>query len=140
MFATMMDGIKEEAVGFLFNLDVEVEQHEDHTHLTISGMPDQADGAELELIDAGAAEAAGEAEEEPEGMVAPQFRAKGLERPMAPQQLSYSAPSEVGEAEVVTPGPGSNTVDPYAGVGRNEPCPCGSGKKFKQCHGAVDRR
>jgi uncharacterized protein len=23
----------------------------------------------------------------------------------------------------------------YAGVGRNEPCPCGSGKKFKYCHG-----
>lgn len=23
----------------------------------------------------------------------------------------------------------------YAAVGRNEPCPCGSGKKFKQCHG-----
>jgi preprotein translocase subunit SecA len=20
-------------------------------------------------------------------------------------------------------------------VGRNDPCPCGSGKKFKQCHG-----
>ncbi len=26
--------------------------------------------------------------------------------------------------------------NPYAGVGRNEPCPCGSGKKFKKCHGA----
>lgn len=25
--------------------------------------------------------------------------------------------------------------DPYANVGRNEPCPCGSGKKFKNCHG-----
>lgn len=24
---------------------------------------------------------------------------------------------------------------PYAGVGRNEPCPCGSGAKFKHCHG-----
>jgi uncharacterized protein len=24
-------------------------------------------------------------------------------------------------------------------VGRNEPCPCGSGKKFKQCHGSADR-
>jgi uncharacterized protein len=24
-------------------------------------------------------------------------------------------------------------------VGRNEPCPCGSGKKFKQCHGGADR-
>lgn len=23
----------------------------------------------------------------------------------------------------------------FAGAGRNEPCPCGSGKKFKQCHG-----
>ncbi len=26
-------------------------------------------------------------------------------------------------------------VNPYAGVRRNDPCPCGSGKKFKQCHG-----
>ncbi|MHB1323701.1 MAG: preprotein translocase subunit SecA [Coriobacteriia bacterium] len=38
--------------------------------------------------------------------------------------------------------PGGTTVvkdkdDPYADVGRNEPCPCGSGKKFKHCHGAV---
>ena len=23
-------------------------------------------------------------------------------------------------------------------VGRNEPCPCGSGRKFKQCHGALE--
>jgi len=22
-------------------------------------------------------------------------------------------------------------------VGRNDPCPCGSGKKYKKCHGAV---
>ena len=28
-------------------------------------------------------------------------------------------------------------VRPEAKVGRNEPCPCGSGKKFKQCHGKV---
>lgn len=26
--------------------------------------------------------------------------------------------------------------DPYANCGRNDPCPCGSGKKFKKCHGA----
>jgi preprotein translocase subunit SecA len=26
--------------------------------------------------------------------------------------------------------------DPYATAGRNDPCPCGSGKKFKKCHGA----
>jgi preprotein translocase subunit SecA len=27
--------------------------------------------------------------------------------------------------------------DPFANVGRNDPCPCGSGKKYKKCHGAV---
>jgi preprotein translocase subunit SecA len=25
----------------------------------------------------------------------------------------------------------------WTNVGRNDPCPCGSGKKFKKCHGAV---
>jgi uncharacterized protein len=25
--------------------------------------------------------------------------------------------------------------DPYTGAGRNDPCPCGSGKKYKNCHG-----
>jgi preprotein translocase subunit SecA len=35
------------------------------------------------------------------------------------------------------PPPASAAVpNPYAGVGRNDPCPCGSGKKFKKCHGA----
>ena len=29
----------------------------------------------------------------------------------------------------------SESGDPYASVGRNDPCPCGSGKKFKNCHG-----
>jgi hypothetical protein len=24
-------------------------------------------------------------------------------------------------------------------VGRNDPCPCGSGKKYKACHGRLDR-
>ncbi len=33
---------------------------------------------------------------------------------------------------------GAGTVrNPFAKVGRNEPCPCGSGKKFKQCHGKL---
>ena len=27
-------------------------------------------------------------------------------------------------------------ADPFANVGRNDPCPCGSGKKYKHCHGA----
>ncbi len=34
-----------------------------------------------------------------------------------------------------TPYRKAESADPYAGVGRNDPCPCGSGKKFKNCHG-----
>ena len=29
----------------------------------------------------------------------------------------------------------ADDADPYVNVGRNDPCPCGSGKKFKNCHG-----
>lgn len=30
-----------------------------------------------------------------------------------------------------------NNPETWGRVGRNEPCPCGSGKKFKQCHGRL---
>jgi hypothetical protein len=35
-------------------------------------------------------------------------------------------------------GPPREQGNPYAGmhIGRNDPCPCGSGKKYKKCHGA----
>jgi inositol phosphorylceramide mannosyltransferase catalytic subunit len=29
----------------------------------------------------------------------------------------------------------ANKVPPAGKIGRNDPCPCGSGKKYKQCHG-----
>ena len=35
------------------------------------------------------------------------------------------------------PGEKQGTVVAETKVGRNEPCPCGSGKKFKKCHGAA---
>lgn len=28
----------------------------------------------------------------------------------------------------------------FAGVERNDPCPCKSGRKFKQCHGQMQRK
>jgi len=50
--------------------------------------------------------------------------------PEAPkqQQLSYSAPSK----DALSP---TKRREPK--VGRNDPCPCGSGKKYKKCHGAA---
>ena len=68
----------------------------------------------------------------------PTFRAKGLEQPVRrPQQLQYSAPSETGEAEQRHVGSVDDelTVEQLRGASRNGPCPCGSGKKFKMCHG-----
>ncbi len=104
MFNAMKEGIREETVGFLFNLEVQVEEEEDD-------------------------------EEVAEAEHAPVITARGLDTPQTPQNLTYAGPSEDGEAEVrgttVT-----NADDPFAGVSRNAKCPCGSGKKYKQCHGA----
>ena len=50
--------------------------------------------------------------------------------------LTYTAPDETGQAQVVHENPSLVSVD-AAPVGRNEPCPCGSGKKFKHCHGKL---
>jgi preprotein translocase subunit SecA len=48
------------------------------------------------------------------------------------------------EARVVGAGRGITSLSPgaaagtdWSSVGRNDPCPCGSGKKFKKCHGAT---
>ena len=49
--------------------------------------------------------------------------------------VTYTGPDESGQAET--------TADPLTfaaqvpAVGRNEPCPCGSGKKYKHCHGQL---
>ena len=47
----------------------------------------------------------------------------------APHRLA--APADTANSQ--SPAPLNN---PYKNVGRNDPCPCGSGKKFKKCHGA----
>ena len=84
LFAAMMDAIKEELVGYLFNVEVNVEE------------------------DSGGVEA------------------KGLSPAVKPQsELRYSAADEDGAA-VAT-----------GGTSRNAPCPCGSGRKYKRCHGAA---
>ncbi len=54
-------------------------------------------------------------------------------------KVQYTAPTETGDAQTVanalfSDGPRLNDVPR---VGRNDPCPCGSGKKYKHCHGAL---
>jgi preprotein translocase subunit SecA len=137
MFNAMKEGIREETVGFLFNLEVQLEEE--------GGEPEEIEippGMEIEPgheghnhpprfrpIGTGAAEAAA-AEAH-----AFHIKAKGLEAPRTPQNLTYAGPTEQGEVELRGQTV-SNAEDPFANVGRNEKCPCGSGKKYKQCHGA----
>jgi preprotein translocase subunit SecA len=52
--------------------------------------------------------------------------AAGVKAP--PRNLRTNQPSDGG---------GGQTVVAAQKVGRNEPCPCGSGKKYKKCHGAA---
>ena len=56
--------------------------------------------------------------------------------PAAPAAPAPAAPAEAApaEQEIVLPSVTIRRETPK--VGRNEPCPCGSGKKFKSCHGA----
>ena len=86
LFSAMMDSIAEEMVGYLFNVEVSIEDEN--------------------------------------------VQAKGLQQPEAPQQLRYTAPSESGTAAAITP-------SQVGEVSRNAPCPCGSGKKYKRCHGSA---
>ena len=84
LFSAMIEAMKEEMVGYLFNVEVKVEDA--------------------------------------------QVEAKGVSEPQR-QELRYSAPSETGSTTSNSNAGGSN-------VSRNAPCPCGSGKKYKRCHGA----
>ncbi|PYC66477.1 preprotein translocase subunit SecA [Streptomyces tateyamensis] len=79
MFAAMMEGIKEESVGYLFNLEVQVEQQVEEVPL-----PADADVADAEPVQD----------------ARPEIKAKGLEAP-ARQRLHYTAPSVDGDQTVI---------------------------------------
>jgi preprotein translocase subunit SecA len=190
MFNAMMDGIKEESVGALFNLQVEVQQNP---------VTDEAvDGAEGQSVVAGGIQmSAGPevtstpqaalsqplADPDAEAVPAPAARrgngtngsrsnrsgngarsgsapraGGGRHRstgdtgpqPAVPQDdaslpaglaprrngaLQYTAPSVDGGTHVESHIEGVPADDAFARAGRNDPCPCGSGRKYKRCHG-----
>jgi preprotein translocase subunit SecA len=52
------------------------------------------------------------------------------------RNVTYTHPNEDGSISQEA-APAAAAADVFAGVGRNDPCPCGSGKKFKLCHGKL---
>jgi len=159
MFMAIMDGIKEESVGFLFNLDVQLVDDEDELEEDSdeTGVEEPL-RRELRSLEQPGAETGGQADGQgggPNGVHdhRPHITAKGLDQSRTPQHLSYSAPSEDdtalsvpaafgGDGEAAgrpSARPGTtvtNADDEFADIGRNALCPCGSGKKYKRCHGA----
>ncbi|NUP64124.1 MAG: preprotein translocase subunit SecA [Nonomuraea sp.] len=105
MFSAMLEGIKEDSVGFLFNLEVEVQEN-----------------PIVEEEDAAVAETRS-------------IISTALRGPQRPAELEYSAPGEQGEVEHTRVRTTSAERAAYGNVERNAPCPCGSGKKYKRCHG-----
>ena len=166
MFGAMMEGIKEESVGNLFNLQVEVQENPiveeaPGAEEAPPGAPSPAVGGRSAKPDAGtaapanrkpqpqrnsparpAAQPRGRAPGSAEPAVPAAFAADGastlvapgLKRPQRPARLQYSAPSEDGSGEVDQHAEGAPAGD-VSRVGRNDLCPCGSGRKYKRCHG-----
>ena len=60
-----------------------------------------------------------------------------LSSPMAKANVTLSGPTESGDAVVEGESAHRADIQQFGRkVGRNDPCPCGSGKKYKKCHGA----
>jgi preprotein translocase subunit SecA len=57
--------------------------------------------------------------------------------PRRPSSLTFTGPNQGAAAAGEEAGKVRTIVRDQPKVGRNEPCPCGSGKKYKKCHGAV---
>jgi preprotein translocase subunit SecA len=167
LFNSMMEGIKEESVGNLFNLQVEVQENPivedeaDGAAAAPAGLraappaagPSQRQAPAAAVPAAGAAGAPGNGASrgrheapgrhaagaqpggaQPGGAGAPAVVAPGLSRPKRPSRLSYSAPSADGGGQVEQRTESAAAGD-FTKVGRNAPCPCGSGRKYKLCHG-----
>ncbi|MDO4784188.1 MAG: preprotein translocase subunit SecA [Propionibacteriaceae bacterium] len=110
MFKAMMEAFMEEVVGYLFNLEVTLAQPKVGLVTDESGKP----------VDVGAA-----------------VTAKGLGASAPQDRLTYSAPDETGEAQKTASG---SAATGRRGPGRNSRCYCGSGKKYKACHGGQGQR
>ena len=124
LFEDMMTRIDNETVRYLFHVQIQQGEPPPPAREPRPEPPRALPGAAA----AAAASAAARANEPPAQRL-PDF-ARALERRQERQQKDLQYQTGAGQAEAPKP------VRAGAKVGRNEPCPCGSGKKYKKCHGA----
>ena len=125
LFTAMMDRMEDESVRFLFFLQVQSGAG------PILPYPDEEEqGPSAEDAEKAAA-AAREAEEEKKRAAKRQMEdfTRNIERKKDKELAGLQFGGDDSG--------GPKTVAAGAKVGRNDPCPCGSGKKYKKCHGAA---
>ena len=124
LFEDMMARIDNETVRYLFHVQIQQEAQ------PAQPRPPQPEPPRQRPAIANAVSASAEARaEEAAPQRLPDF-ARALERRQERQQRDLQYQTGAGQAEAPKP------VRAGAKVGRNDPCPCGSGKKYKKCHGA----
>jgi len=126
LFEDMMARIDNEAVRYLFNVQVQMEGQPPPQPPQVSpqqGVPQSGGSRPL----AAAASAAARASED-SNVPLPAF-AREMERRQQRQEREMQLQAGTAASEAPKP------VRAGAKIGRNDPCPCGSGKKYKKCHG-----
>jgi preprotein translocase subunit SecA len=124
LFEDMMTRIDNETVRYLFHVQIQQGEGPPQPREPRPEPPRQ----QISSARAAVASAEARAEEVPTPRL-PDF-ARALEKKQERQQKDLQYQTGAGQAEPPKP------VRAGAKVGRNDPCPCGSGKKYKKCHGA----
>ncbi len=124
MFQDMMDRIEDETVRYLFFLQAVEPGSDVPPPYPEMGFDEDEDGDQGEPVAVASPQANREAQKEVMDFTANIQRKK--EREMAELQFLGGEGNAAGNKPVL-----SNKK-----AGRNDPCPCGSGKKYKKCHGA----
>jgi preprotein translocase subunit SecA len=126
LFEEMMARIDNETVRYLFHVQVQVEGGQQPGSGEGTPQPKPPAPTSPRPL-AAAASAAARVSDTPAQL--PAF-AKDMERKQQRQEKDMQYQTGAAQAEAPKP------VRAGAKVGRNDPCPCGSGKKYKKCHGA----
>ncbi|MGI8748997.1 MAG: preprotein translocase subunit SecA [Thermoleophilaceae bacterium] len=123
MFTQLMNSIWEEFARYIFVVELEVESEEPQQ----AARSNWGGGANTSST-AAFSYAGGTAQEQPSALAAARQSGNG-------QVVSEDYVGEYDEIELPVHVE-TRTVDPKEQIGRNDPCWCGSGTKFKKCHGA----
>jgi preprotein translocase subunit SecA len=129
LFEDMMARIDNETVRYLYHVQIQ-QQGDPNAEGTQPRQQRQEQVPSRSNAAAAVASAAARAEEPPSAPARLPDFARAMERRQERQQRDLQYQTGAAQAEAPKP------VKAGAKVGRNDPCPCGSGKKFKKCHGA----